>query len=118
MKYLDIGYLLIISYQNILQLTKIQSILSFKIYLTNRLFSQFGKRKTMKIYSFLSSCDGYINPNPAAQRTVTLSDLRYVLKILGVGLFSASVTFFIEMMIYKVIHICRIKKTVKPLSDE
>ena len=67
---------------------------------------------------FLSSCDGYIDPNPAAQRTVTLSDLRYVLQVLGVGLFCASVTFFLEMMIYKVIQMCRIKKTEKPLSDE
>ena len=56
-------------------------------------------------YFFMSglffSCDGYIDSNPAAQRTVTLSDLRYVLWILGFGLFCATLTFLLEMFVKK-----------------
>ena len=51
-------------------------------------------------YSNISgaTCDGFLSKDPAAQRIVTLSDLRYVFVVMASGLFAGSITLLIEKL--------------------
>ena len=51
----------------------------------------------------LFSCDGH-GSSHAAQRTVTLSDVRNVAFLLGIGLASASFTFLVEIIVNKTVN--------------
>ena len=54
--------------------------------------------RNLELYISGANCDGFLSSDPAAQRVVTLSDLRFVFVLMAVGLAAGTITLFIEKM--------------------